>query len=269
LEVLKGDLMDERDEYEHHEPPRYARPEELRPGALRESLSKLQFFGDDLFLRLQAVNLDTVDAFLTGVEYRVLRELFVTEATPPDAHFLDAQSQMWIFAAYEVLRTWHQRAREMVKWAANGGLVQKRDALLAVDDGYVHHARLARIEQLNAVIADPRIVDRLKRDMLHLHVPFTRLEYIRVSMAKHEVSGQPKRAARQPGYGRINMWCGSLDYELENGRYTMGYINRRDIADELRALDLEAEPLDAENLDRFDAFMAGDDFEEPEGSAGS
>jgi hypothetical protein len=40
----------------------------------------------------------------------------------------------------------------------------------------------------------------------------------------------------QSRHGRINKWCGSLDYELENGRYSMGEINRRDIADEIRML---------------------------------
>jgi hypothetical protein len=36
---------------------------------------------------------------------------------------------------------------------------------------------------------------------------------------------------RAPGYGRINMLCGSMDYELadRDGKYYL--VNRRDIAD--------------------------------------
>jgi Recombinase len=34
--------------------------------------------------------------------------------------------------------------------------------------------------------------------------------------------------ALMPTQGPINSWCGSLDFELENGRYTMGFISRTD-----------------------------------------
>jgi hypothetical protein len=59
-----------------------------------------------------------------------------------------------------------------------------------------------------------------------------------------------------PHYGRINSWCGALDYELNNGRYILGYINRRDIADSLRAIPSLSVPND-EELGSFDAFMKG------------
>ncbi|TDG04016.1 hypothetical protein E1N52_32135 [Paraburkholderia guartelaensis] len=87
--------------------------------------------------------------------------------------------------------------------------------------------------------------------------PLTRLEWVRVSLAKHEVSGNPKQAALMPGYARINNWCGSLDFELENGKYSMGYINRRDIADSIRKLDFTAEPPTDEEIAEFDAYMEG------------
>lgn len=57
-------------------------------------------------------------------------------------------------------------------------------------------------------------------------------------------------------YGRINSWCDTLDYELNNGRYILGYINRRDIADSLRAILSLSVPSD-EELGSFDAFMKG------------
>lgn len=37
-----------------------------------------------------------------------------------------------------------------------------------------------------------------------------------------------------PGYGRINYWCGAMDFEIINKEGYYHYMNRRDIADTLR-----------------------------------
>ncbi len=227
----------------------------IESGALREVLITLKFLGDDPFLRMQAFNLDVVDDFLMDLEYDVLRRLNETDRTPGEAHFLNAQSQMWIFAAYELLRTWIERAKDIIKWASNGGLQHKLDALRAQQEGFTHVGRDIRIAQIEAVIADPGIVNVLRDQLNHVHIPFKRMEYIRVSLAKHQVSGKAKSIALNPGYGRINAWCGSLDYALENGRVHLGLISRRDIADSLRALRLDEAPPSDEDLKAFDEYM--------------
>jgi hypothetical protein len=119
-----------------------------------------------------------------------------------------AQSQMWIFAAYEVVRTWRQRAKEMIKWHDNGGLQLKLDTLEA-DQGFVHDGNLRRASMVREVIADPSIVGRLRDDLKRTHILFARMEYLRVSLAKHEVRGSANAPAMAPGYGRINAWCGA------------------------------------------------------------
>jgi len=229
---------------------------EIDFSALREALSRLELFGDDLFLRQQAFNISTVDQFITGLEYDVLRKLNEQERTPvPEALFLSAQSQMWIFAVYEMMRTWRQRAKNVIKWSENGGLESKLRAL-EKEIGYLHVGRKIRAEQIKRVLADSSIIDRVRVDLRSVHIPFARIEAIRISIAKHEVGGHKNSVALRPGYGRINQWCGSLDYELENGAYSMGYISRRDIADELRALASNSPPTDDE-LREFDTFMRG------------
>lgn len=242
---------------EHDEGPRYEDPEAIDGMALYWSLSKLIFLSDDMYLGSQAHNLNIVDQFLMPLEYRILRELFETDSTPPDTHFLLAQSQMWIFAAYELLRTWRQRAKDIVKWHENHGLEQKLKSLKERDSSGTHFGLRIRIEQIEQVLKDETIVIELSRQLRHVHIPFTRLEWVRVALAKHEVSGNPKQAAFMPGYGRINNWCGSLDFELENGKYSMGYINRRDVADSIRHLDLAADPPDDEHIQSFDGYMSG------------
>ena len=237
--------------------PPYKPASEIDHSALHEALCKLHLLGDDVYLRMQAFNLAIVDQFLTDLECQVLKKLVDDERTPgAEASFLSAQSQMWIFAAYELLRTWRARAREMIKWAESGGLEQKL-AVYEKDEGYMHFGRECRAGQIKAVLADPDKVDAIRRDLKRTHILFARLEAIRVSLAKHEVRKKKGSVALRPGYGRINKWCGSLDYELEHGRYIMGEINRRDIADEIRLLAADDYVPSDEDIASFDAFMRG------------
>ena len=71
---------------------------------------------------------------------------------------------MWIFAAYKLLRTWRERAREMIKWAKSGGLEQKL-AVYEKDDGYLHFGRQYRAGQIRAVLVDPDRVSAIRRDL--------------------------------------------------------------------------------------------------------
>lgn len=108
----------------------FGQPEEIDPTALNAALCNLQLLGNDPFLRMQAFNLSMVDQFIGDLERQLLQKLIDEERTPlPDAAFLSAQSQMWLFAVYELLRTWRERAHEMLKWAHNGGLQLKLAAL--------------------------------------------------------------------------------------------------------------------------------------------
>lgn len=116
-----------------------------------------------MYLRSQAQGLNLVDQFLMRLEYKGLRELFETDSTPPDTHFLLAQSQMWIFAAYELLRTWRQRASEIIKWHANHGLKQKLSSLKERDKAGYHFGLRIRIEQIERVLNDEAIVAELGR----------------------------------------------------------------------------------------------------------
>lgn len=250
--------MSETDEFDSpNDQPRYAALADIDQSALRKALGKLHLLGDDPYLRMQAFNLAVVDPFVTELEYQVLRKLIDEERTPiPEASFLSAQSQMWIFAAYELMRTWRQRANDMIKWHDNGGLELKL-ASFEKEEGYQHFGRQFRAAQVRAVLAEPQRIEALRQDLRRTHMLFVRLEAIRITLAKHEVWQKERSVALRPGYGRINTWCGSLDYELENGRYSMGTINRRDIADGIRFLLAdEAIPTD-EEIASFNEFMRG------------
>ncbi|KQN28092.1 hypothetical protein ASF00_09290 [Sphingomonas sp. Leaf34] len=255
-EPEERDFAEMEDDYygAHDEAPRYEDASLLDGSELAHALIGLTLF-DDTYLRLQAFNLAMVDVFLNQLERVVARKLFDEERTPAEAAFLNAQSQMWIFAAYEAMRTWRQRANDVMKWHRCGGLQQKLDSLEKGDNA-THHGQQRRASMIRDVLADPSVIGRLDDDLKRTYFTFTRMEYLRVSLAKHEVSGKAKISALSPGYGRINYWCGSLDYELDNGIYSMGFVSRRDIADSLRAIPSMEVPTE-EDLESFADYMKG------------
>ena len=245
---------DYADEIADADEPSYRAPGEIGWHELPQALSSLYLLGDDLYLRLQITNIGIVDQFITDLEYHVLRRLNAEERTPADdATFLNAQSQMWIFATYELLRTWKQRAKEVLTLARNGKLATRITDLEA-DQGYVHAGREARAGQLRDVLNDTSLLARIEDDLRRAHIPFRRLAFIRMALAKHEVAKQKHSIAHAPGYGRINIWCGSLDYQMDKGQVILGNISRRDIADELRAMKTGDAPS-KDDIERFDDFM--------------
>jgi hypothetical protein len=70
---------------------------------------------------------------------------------------------------------------------------------------------------------------------------FRMTEGIRINLAKHEALGKSNVVVRAPGYSRINGLCGALDFELDMGAdNSYQLINRRDIAEALRRVDVSA-----------------------------
>ena len=93
-------------------------------------------------------------------------------------------------------------------------------------------------------------------------MPFARMETLRVSIAKHEVR-KSSHPAHMPVYGRINMSCGSLDYEISNAAVSLNTMNRRDIADDIRFMPKLTEPTDRD-IASFDMALRGPSAEELE-----
>lgn len=254
--------MDEfQDDQDAQNGIRYAHLKDIDFRKTFDGFCSLVLLGDDMYLRMQAFNLQIVDQWTSELEYQVLRKYFEEEKTPEEAFFLNAQSQMWIMAVYEVFRTWRQRAK-YVEGHAKARTLQDEINNLKKDEGYFHAGKEARIALLEDAAKDGQIVERIARDRKRLHIAFRRIEAIRMNLAKHEERGKKDSIAHMPGYGRINMWCGSLDYELAVGRNILGTVSRRDIADSIRALADNEDPPDGESLASFDAFMKGPGEEE-------
>lgn len=246
---------------DHNDGPEYRQPETIGQSELREGLLSLALFGSDTNMRQQAFNLGLVDSFIMQLETQLLRKYLNEESYIEEAAFANAFSQMWIFAAYELMRTWRQRAKELVTLAENGGLKVKLEHLRK-NTGYVHPGKEMRARQIEQVFADPTLIDRLRVDLRRIHMPYARMEALRISIAKHEVRKSP-HPAHMPIYGRINMSCGSLDYEISNAAVSLNIMNRRDIADDIRSIPQLTEPTD-EDIASFDMALRGPSAEELE-----
>jgi len=190
---------------------------------------------DDVYLNMQAMNIAMIDTFITEQEYALLREYIEIEKTPTQqALFVSAQSQMWIFALYELLRTWSQRARKLKIWKESGAL---NEMLKRVNNDEHNLGALMRARHIEWVIDDDGAIGYLERCESAIRPIFDVTSAIRINLAKHEVKGKPNVVVRAPGYGRINGLCGALDYELDLGDGAFQFLNRRDIAEMLRKID--------------------------------
>lgn len=237
------------------EDQRPRRAGEIGPNELFEALRALAGFNDNPFLVIQGQQLALVDNLLNGMEERALRGMADDEKPMTQRALLGALSPMWIYAAYELLRTWRQRCEEIVRLAASGGFDLKAQHLER-ETNYHHHDRELRAEQLRTARDNPEIVQRMKDDLTRTEIGFTIIEFIRVALAKHEVSSKAKNKpiAFAPGLALPDRYTGSMVYELSNGGSIIGFHSRRDLAETIRSFPTAPIPS-KEDLDGFREYL--------------
>jgi hypothetical protein len=219
---------------------------------IAEVLRKLPLC-DELYLGMQAINLDIIDAFLEEQEARLLAEYMGTERTPfPTAMFVGALSQMWIFAFYEFFRTWRQRARNVLRWAKEfrstppaareARLVKKRRE---IEEQMADPMSAAAFywPAYQQAIEDAVFEESLRKAIDRAEQLFRRIEALRMSLAKHEIPGVKGSYAMAPGYGRIDMRTGSFYWQVVLRGDEVDIISRREIADDCRRLALARDTL--------------------------
>lgn len=225
--------------------------EDIVSHELVTGLSSLALLRDDLAMSSQAFNLAAVDKFIMVLEMNFLRTRLDDEAPrdPGLSVFLGAQTEMWIFAAYELMRSWRERAKLVIKLVDNGGLAFKIDHLQAKPSWDYGSTMVAR--QLVRVRDEPALVQQLRDDLLRSHIPFHLLEWVRIQLAKHQEPGNAKSFIRS--HPMMDRHTGSLNYELTQGPVIAMTMSRRELADALRALS-DMEVPTAETIASFEEF---------------
>ena len=214
--------------------------EEEDSSGLAESLQSLPLIEDDPYLRMQAFNLEVVSKILDDMESSLLREYLETEGTPSSVIIVSAVSQLWVFGLYELLRTWRQRAFDLMNFG-NG--------VAKVDQTVLEKAISEKVEQLKAASADPEFAspwvvrayelagrDQEFRERVQLaldrsELAFRKLEALRVHLAKHEVPKSKGIYGMAPGYGRIDESTGSIFWQVPLGNMEVDMISRHSLRD--------------------------------------
>ena len=205
--------------------------EVIRPISMADLLWKLPLF-EDVYLSMQGQNIMLVDFYLRDLERSLLIELIRIERTPLDsAIFVSALSQMWIFAAYELLRTWRQRVQDLKREAAKAAAEASPNQKDENQDNVSEHIRL---DQLDRLRQDANYTVELDEAVESVEPVFRRIESLRMNLAKHEVPKRKRQPAIAPGYGRISYDDGSFYWMVDLGDNVVDIVSRRALADTLR-----------------------------------
>lgn len=207
----------------------------------------IPFCREDLFLGMQARNIALVDmTFLRPMETEALGAYIERERTPVDILMpLSALSQMWIFSLYEFLRTWRQRADELIRLAdehakaAEGGrdalvekaarqLASKRKMLRIGPEMYAAH-----LERF----ADGAFVETVRKYRDEMDWLFRDAEALRVTLAKHEVPKTKGLFAEAPGYGRMSYADGSVYWFVTLKDDSQIKVDRRELGNAFLGID--------------------------------
>ena len=209
----------------------------------------LPLFEHDLYMRMQAMNLMIVDSIIEDMETDLLAEYIRIERTPAmSVMMVSALSQLWIFGVYELLRTWRQRVREVLRFGDEAAAMDSsaRDARITEKETKLRGGadRLFVIPHGSAFrrsALEDQYREVLRSALYRSEIPFRRIESLRLHLAKHEVPKRHGVYGAGAGYSRIDH-DGSIQYHVPLGDSEVDLISRSKIAQDLREL-LDDRPL--------------------------
>lgn len=214
--------------------------------SLTEVIKSLPVLEDDFYLSMQVMNLGIADEYIAALEKDLFGEYLQTDKTPiPEALLVSALSQMWIFAVYELFRTWRQRCREVLKFAQrlsrldvharNAELARKKKELEATSPHSLDRpGPLWR--SLERLAIDNDFVDQIQKAYDSSERLFRKIEALRMHLAKHEMPKAPGSFAMAPGYARLDRLTGSLCWQILLQGNEVDIVSRREIADLCRQM---------------------------------
>jgi hypothetical protein len=223
-----------------------SRNEQMQVISMSDLMWKLPLF-DNLFLSMQGQNIMLVDFHIRDLETDLLRTYMDRERTPiPETRFVSALSQMWIFAAYELLRTWRQFIRELKKEVGQPSPEEAAD-----DGGPVNLAAMYWKGHVEEYRGSEEFRAAVEESWTRVEPVFRRIEALRMNLAKHEVPKRKGERAMAPGYGRIDGFDGSIYWMVDLGNNAVDIVSRRSLSEGLR-LAVIGRSVDGYDEDRED-----------------
>jgi hypothetical protein len=188
-------------------------------------------------------------AIIRDMESQAVEAFLERERTPTDILMpLSAVSQMWVFSLYEFLRTWRQRAYEVLRISEKyNSLGSDKEKKIYLDNELEKAQKKEGLIQLGlkfyskhiGAVTDPEFVQRLVEYRNTTDLLFKRAEALRVTLAKHEVPKTPGFIAEAPGYGRMNQMTGSMYWFIVLKDGSQLQVDRRALADVFLGIDGE------------------------------
>jgi hypothetical protein len=195
----------------------------------------LALWDDDVFLGMQGMNVAITDSCISDWENNLLAEYIEREKTPIDsAMMVGAFSQQWVFALYEAMRVWRDRIYNLRKWFAASAIDTMIGNLKSEDDEF-HVLTGIRRRQLEQYRDDEAFRKRIEDEWTIFEPVYRKIELVRMNLAKHSAPGKDSMLTRAPGYGRIDMTCGSIYYAVVDRDGNNYLVSRRELADDLRS----------------------------------
>ncbi|WP_139792969.1 hypothetical protein [Pseudophaeobacter leonis] len=198
---------------------------------------------DDLWFGMQVRNIAIVDfTVLRGIESEAAQAFIERERTPTDILLpLSALSQMWIFSVYEFLRTWRQRAKQIIEAAEKVAAIDEEGRTTTLSE-IVEAAKEKERMVKNAPtwhslhleqVTDCAFIASVREFWDFSEPIFREAEALRVTLAKHEIPKTRGLVAEAPGYGRMNHFTGSMYWFVTLKDESQVQIDRRKLADAL------------------------------------
>ena len=213
---------------------------------LLDVLTALPLF-DSVFLQMQAQNVAVVHAHLASLEEEMVCEYDERGQAPhKTVALVSALSQMWIFALYEVLRTWRQMVDELLSYRR--GLdpirghpsVEEKSAKLGSKRGTSYQPAVseelldtAYNEAFRKVERDGTYAQQLETALAAVMPVLGRIADVRVALAKHGFPGIRGVRAYATDHARIDVESRSLQWMVERKDGTSEPMSRRSLVQEL------------------------------------
>lgn len=194
---------------------------------------------DDTWLGMQAQHIAAVEiGIIRPLELQTARIIFNEESYGGIMMALNGVSQMWLFSLYEFLRTWRQRATQLLQLADQYAktLPRKQKAFLertiADAQGKEKHV-FSGVSYYSAHvsrIADPAFVQAVEAYYNKTDGWFGFIEELRMNLAKHEVPKKRGMVAEMPGYARMDVLKGTLYWQFIDAQGGLQKLDRREAA---------------------------------------
>lgn len=202
---------------------------------------------DDVWLGMQAQHIAAVDiAIIRPLELHTARALFNEEGIADLMMALNGVSQMWLFALYEFLRTWRQRAKQVLqhadqysrtKLAKQASFLEKVIADAKGKEKHIYSGPSFYSEHISR-IADRSFVDEVKGYYEKTDGFFSAIEQLRMNLAKHEVPRTKGMISEMPGYSRIDHVSGTLYWHYTGEHGGLEKFDRREAANFFLGIEL-------------------------------